>query len=395
MFGISISAICNKFSESEINELGDVKYHLGNRAQVSVTGKDNVKRKMQLSLAANPSHLESVNAVVYGKTKAKQFYIKDSEQSKVMPVLIHGDAAFSGQGIVPEVLELSDLPDYDVGGCIHIIINNQIGFTTEPRLARSSSHCTNAAKGVMAPVFHVNGDDVEAVVSVCELAVRWRQKFHKDCVVDIICFRRQGHNSLDDPRSTQPLTYQLIDAHPTMLSKYTAKLLSEKVLTQKEADEMSAVLWARYEEDYISSQDYTPNPFDWLASNWQGAAIGALLSERPYNQTGVRSQTLLEVGKSLTIVPPDFIVHKDVQRLLDSRAKMLESGEGITMAFAEALAFGCLMRKVSPDTVDGMRGTPSDARTLTSSKEWLALDVDLQEHPTVHIRLSGQDWCDL
>lgn len=346
---------------------------------------------MHLSLAANPSHLEAVNAVVFGKTKAKQFYVQDVHQRKVMPILLHGDASFSGQGIVPESLELSDLPDYNVGGCIHIIINNQIGFTTEPRLARTSYHCTNAAKGVGAPVFHVNGDDVEAVVAVCQLASEWREKFNKDCVVDIVCFRRHGHNSLDDPRTTQPLTYHLIDSHPTNFAIYVDKLVSQGIVTREEVKMMSDALWESYERDYKDSTEYVADPTDWLASNWQGAAIGSLVSVRPYNQTGVDPVILYEVGTALTTVPIDFSIHKDVDKLLQARKKMLDTGEGITMGFAELLAFGCLMHKYHPNDGHGLRGVSSEARTLSSQTEWSALDVVKQEHPSVHIRLSGQD----
>jgi 2-oxoglutarate dehydrogenase E1 component len=190
----NLSSICNDFNESEHN-YGDVKYHLGTRAEVSVDSKGR-RRRMHMSLAANPSHLEAVNSIVIGKTKATQFYAGDTTKKRIMPLLVHGDASFCGQGIVSEVLELSNHPDYTVGGCIHVIINNQIGFTTNPREARYSYQCTNVAKGIEVPIFHVNGDDVDAVVSVCKLAVEWRQTFGKDCVVDIVCYRRQGINSV-------------------------------------------------------------------------------------------------------------------------------------------------------------------------------------------------------
>mmetsp|Transcript_3340 Transcript_3340/g.4762 ORF Transcript_3340/g.4762 Transcript_3340/m.4762 type:complete len:903 (+) Transcript_3340:426-3134(+) len=388
-----LSSICNNFHESEPSELGDVKYHLGTRVQLTVRGEDEKDRIVHISLAANPSHLEAVNPVVIGKCKAKQFFIGDATMKKVCPLLLHGDASFSGQGIVPETLELSDLPDYTVGGSIHIVINNQIGFTTDPRSARTSYHCTNSAKGVGAPIFHVNGDDVEAVVVVCKLAAAFRQQFGKDVVVDIVCYRRHGHNSQDDPSITQPLTYSLIQSHPTTLQIYFEKLKSSGVLSDDDFRQISSKVWTEFEADFKDSLNYKPNPLEWLASNWQGAAIGSLISTRPYNQTGVRLATLSTVGNALTYIPPHIEVHKDIMKLIKSRQKALDSGEGFTMAFAEALAFGCLMTKYSPDLQAGLRGLTADQRTLENANnvEFNTLDVQLQEHPSVHIRLSGQD----
>lgn len=388
-----LSTICNQFNESEPSELGDVKYHLGTRAQLEIIDESGQVKLMHLSLAANPSHLEAVNPVVIGKCKAKQFFIGDKSMKKVCPVLLHGDAAFSGQGIVPETLELSDLPDYTVGGCIHIVINNQIGFTTDPRSARTSFHCTNSAKGVGAPIFHVNGDDVEAVVAVCKLATAFRQTFGKDVVVDIVCYRRHGHNSQDDPSITQPLTYKLIESHPTCLQIYVEKLMAMGEITSEDFQEQSRKVWESYERDFKNSLNYRADPLEWLASNWQGAAIGSLISSRPYNQTGVKLSTLYIVGKALTYVPSHIEVHKDIEKLLKSRQKVLETGEGVTMAFAESLAFGCLMAKYNPDSQAGLRGLTAEQRTLASahSVDLNTLAVHLQEHPSVHIRLSGQD----
>ena len=210
-FQKSLKSICIYFHES-MDELGDVKYHLGTRAKILIKSSN---KTINLSLSANPSHLEAVNPVVIGRTKAKQFYLNDTDKTRIMPILLHGDAAFSGQGVVSEVLELSDLPDYSVGGCIHVVINNQIGFTTDPRLSRSSYHCTNVAKSIGAPIFHVNGDDLDSVINVCKVAAEYRQKFLKDCVIDIICYRRHGHNNMDDPSLYIPQTQKLIDAHPS------------------------------------------------------------------------------------------------------------------------------------------------------------------------------------
>ena len=183
-------------------------------------------------------------------------------------------------------MQLSELPDYSVGGCIHIIINNQIGFTTDPRLARSSYHCTNVAKLVGAPIFHVNADDVEAVVAVCRLAAAWRQKFLRDCVVDLVCYRRHGHNSLDDPSITSPLTYAAIKSHRSVIQLFQEKLIDRKVVTLEQCEEKRSSWKKEFEDDFKKSQSYSTDPMEWLASNWQGAAIGSMIAGRPYNQTG-------------------------------------------------------------------------------------------------------------
>lgn len=394
-FGKPLHTICATFNESDLSELGDVKYHLGTRAELVVkdcSSNDPQERTVHVSLAANPSHLEAVNPVVIGKTKAKQFFIEDKEMKLVCPLLLHGDASFSGQGIVPETLELSNLPDYTVGGTVHVVINNQIGFTTDPRSSRTSYHCTNSAKGVGAPIFHVNADDVEAVVSVCKLAMEFRQKFGRDVVVDLVGYRRHGHNSQDDPSITQPLTYKLIQDHPTSLEIYCKKLIAEGLRTHAEITSASIALSQEYEMSLKSN--YIPDPLEWLASNWQGAAIGSLLSTRPYNQTGVRESTIQAVGRALVAIPEHFEVHKDIHKLISNRKKMLETRQGITMAFAEALAFGTLMSKFNPTSTEfGLRGLSPSKRTLAaaSSVAFNTMDVQLKEHPCVHIRLSGQD----
>lgn len=374
-----------------------MKYHLGTRAQLKVRdtgeGGDGVERVVHVSLSANPSHLEAVNPVVIGQTKAKQFFISDKSMKRVCPLLLHGDASFSGQGIVPETMELSNLHDYTVGGCIHVVVNNQIGFTTDPRSARTSYHSTNSCKGIGAPVFHVNGDDVEAVVNVCRLAVEFRQEFGRDVVIDIVGYRRHGHNSLDDPSITQPLTYRLIEQHAPVLESYTKKLIAEGVLTETAAAEASAAIYREYTTAIKESNSYVPDPLEWLASNWQGAAIGSMLSTRPYNQTGTALSTLESVGRALLRVPDDFVLHPDIIKLLKSRQKMLETGEGITMAFAEAIAFGCLMSKFSPNQDLGLRGLTAENRTIETAHKaaFNTMDVQMQDHPSVHIRLSGQD----
>eukprot|EP01041_Mallomonas_annulata_P001311 gene1311-2528_t len=281
-----------------------------------------------------------------------------------MPILLHGDAAFSGQGIVPEVMELSELPDYTVGGCVHVVINNQIGFTTDPRQARTSYHCTNAAKGVGAPIFHVNGDDVDAVVSVCRLAATYRQTFGKDCVVDIVCYRRHGHNELDDPMITQPLTYKTIKQHPTTLQIYTKKLSAQGV-SPKLFEKSSRNAFNSFEQDYERSKSHKVDPMEWLASNWQGKAMGSMIKDRPYNQTGVSAKMLLKVGYAICHIPEDMEVHPDVMNLMTARRRMLDTGKGFNMAFAEALSFGTLMTKYTPPGIPP--GIPPGKDSVLSS----------------------------
>ena len=373
-FQKSLKVICSYFRESS-DELGDVKYHLGTRAIIAVKGTDGVERNVSLSLSANPSHLESVNPVVIGKTKAKQFYLNDIEKTRIMPILLHGDAAFAGQGIVAEVLELSDLPAYSVGGCVHVIINNQIGFTTDPRLSRSSYHCTNVAKSIGAPIFHVNGDDIDAVVNVCRLAAVYRQTFKKDVVIDLVCYRRHGHNNLDDPSVYIPHTQQLIDAHPPVSEIYSRKLLANNVVSHEYITDFSAAINLEYQKEFEESKHYIKDPLEFLSSDWQGEALGSLISKRPYNQTGVSISTLNKIMKALISYPDDFVLHKDIQKLLNYRKKCLETGAGINMGTAEALALGALMTKF----------TPSNSDEVMNHKNLM------KAHPTVHVRLSGQD----
>lgn len=398
--GKSLKSICNDFSEAD-QQYGDVKYHLGTRAVLEVPDPSGVNgpKSIYASLAANPSHLEAVNPVVIGKCKAKQLFLHDDHQNLIMPILLHGDASFTGQGVVPECMELSNMPDYTVGGCIHIIINNQIGFTTDPRLARTSYHCTDSAKGVGAPIFHVNGDDVDAVASVCRMAVDWRMKFNRDCVVDIVCYRRHGHNELDDPFITHPRMYRRIKKHPTTLEIYAQKLIHEGVITEEEFEERSKAIYAEYDADYKESKSYVPDPLEWLQGNWQGNALGTMLDQRPFNQTGVKMSVLRDVGAALTYTPPQIKVHRDVQTLLNQRAHMMDTGKGLTWAMAEALAFGTLLTHFEPQYHEGFE-KHKDIVSNTSDQEnlyllesgTLAIDIpEMKEHPTVYVRLSGQD----
>jgi len=390
LFGKPLGALCNEFTETDVS-MGDVKYHLGTYAVRNFRGK-----LVHMNLAANPSHLEAVNSVVVGKARAKQFFINDKEMKRVMAVLLHGDAAFSGQGIVAEVMELSEIPAYTTGGTVHIVINNMIGFTTDPRASRSSYHCTNVAKGIEAPIFHVNGDDIEAVIHVCRIAAEWRQTFHKDCVVDIVCYRRHGHNELDEPSLTQPLTYSEIRRHPPVLQLYTTELIADRVVDTKFVRDMSVRVLHEFENEFQHRKQYIPRPSEWLATNWQGEAISSLCDSgsRPFNLTGVPLKTLKEIGLSACKIPEDFSAHPQVKELFMRRQKMLETGEA-DMALAELLAFGALMLPFSPDDSFGRIKREGDSLSLADTSDALKGTAELLteyvEHPTVDVRLSGQD----
>jgi 2-oxoglutarate dehydrogenase E1 component len=276
---------------------------------------------------------------------------KNESTDRVLAILLHGDAAFSGQGIVPETMELSNLPSFTTGGTVHVVINNMIGFTTDPRASRSSYHCTDVAKGIQAPIFHVNGDDVEAVVSVCQLAAEYRQTFHKDCVVDIVCYRRHGHNELDEPSLTQPLTYRLIADHPPVLQIYTEALLSSGVIDTEYARNISQSVLKEFEKQYQESAAEVKKEA-WLASNWQGDAINAMTDagKRPYNPTGVRIETLRSICEAITRIPEGFNAHPTVVKLFKDRREQFKKGS-IDMALAEQLAFGALMLPYSKVTI--------------------------------------------
>jgi 2-oxoglutarate dehydrogenase E1 component len=246
---------------------GDVKYHLGmNYDRPTPSGK-----RVHLSLAANPSHLEAVDPVVLGKTRALQHYTHDEKENhRSMALLLHGDAAFAAQGVVYETMGFHDLPNYTTGGTVHIVVNNQIGFTTDPRFARSTPYCSDVAKVVNAPIFHVNGDDVEAVNFVCQLAAEWRQTFKKDVVIDIVCYRKYGHNEVDQPSFTQPRMYQQIAKQTPILEKYIQKLLKDGTFTKEDIEKHKKWVWNILEENYQKSKDYVPTSREWLSSSWNG-----------------------------------------------------------------------------------------------------------------------------
>ena len=342
---------------------------------------------MHLSLVANPSHLEISDPVVLGKVRAKQDHLGDViERSQVVPLLIHGDAAFAGQGVVAECFGLSGLKGHRTGGSLHFIINNQIGFTTYPRYSRSSPYPSDVAKMIEAPIIHVNGDDPEAVVYAAKIAIEFRQRFHKPVVIDMFCYRRYGHNEGDEPSFTQPLMYKKIRAHKSTLEIYSEKLVGEGVVTQGEVDKMRADWRSRLDAEFEAGLAYKPNKADWLDGRWAGMRVaGAEAADDPRRgQTGVDLDKLKQIGSRLSSVPDGFNVHKTIQRFLDGRHKMVETGEGIDWAMAEALAFGTLVddnHRVRLSGQDCERGTFSQRHSVLIDQETEARYVALN-----HIR---------
>jgi 2-oxoglutarate dehydrogenase E1 component len=325
---------------------------------------------MHLSLTANPSHLEAVNPVVLGKVRAKQTQKKDSARSKVMGLLLHGDAAFAGQGVVHEGFEMSELRGFRTGGTIHLIVNNQIGFTTSPAYARSSPYPSDVARSVQAPIFHVNGDDPEAVVHVALLASEFRQKFKKDVVIDLWCYRRHGHNEADEPSFTQPLMYRRIAQHPTARQIYSQRLIEEQVITEDEANAIHATFQNRLNDAFEASAGYKMNSADWLEGAWKGLSRAPSDYER--GTTAVEEATLRRIGLSLTAIPDGHHVHRKLERIIAQRRKTIETGEDIDWATAEHLAFGSLLLEGHPVRLSGQdcgRGTFSQRHAVLYDQE--------------------------
>jgi 2-oxoglutarate dehydrogenase E1 component len=370
VMGKPFQAILNEFQggaskPEDVGGSGDVKYHLGASADRVFDGKS-----VHLSLTANPSHLECVNTVCLGKTAAKQRQKNDTEMEKVMTILLHGDAAFMGQGIIQETLDLSNLNGYQTGGTIHIIINNQIGFTTNPKQHRATPYCSDAAKIVSAPIFHVNADDVEAVVHCARIATEYRQRFKKDVVIDMICYRRHGHNEGDEPMFTQPRMYKTIQVHPTTLNIYAQKLIREGVLDEKDIEDQMQGFITTMDEAFEASKGYKPNKADWMDGKWSGMAVATGDARR--GETGCSIEFLKEVGSALTTVPENFTLHSKITRQLDAKAKMIETGQGIDWATAEALAFGTLVVEGHPVRLSGEdseRGTFSQRHSVLIDQE--------------------------
>ncbi len=330
--------------------LGDVKYHLGSSSDREFDGN-----KVHLSLTPNPSHLEAVNPVVLGKARAKQDQMSDSERRQVMGVLLHGDAAFAGQGIVAEGLGLSGLRGHRTGGTIHIVVNNQIGFTTAPHFSRSSPYPTDIALMVEAPIFHVNGDDPEAVVHAAKVATEFRQKFQKDVVVDIICYRRFGHNEGDEPMFTNPVMYTRIKKHKSTLQLYTERLVADGLIPEGEIEDMKAAFQAFLNEEFETGKTYKPNKADWLDGRW--SHLNREGAEYQRGETWISKPMMEEVGAALTRYPEGFNIHKTVVRQLEAKQEMLTSGKGFDWATAEALAFGSLVSEGYPVRLSGQDST--------------------------------------
>ena len=320
----------------DVQGSGDVKYHLGASCDREFEGQ-----AMHLSLNANPSHLEAVDPVIIGRVRAKQQQIGDSERASVIPILLHGDAAFAGQGIVPETLDMSELKGYRVGGSIHVIVNNQIGFTTKPADARSGPYATEFAKVIQAPIFHVNGDDVEAVVHVAAMAAEFRQRFKKPAIIDMWCYRRHGHNESDEPAFTQPLMYRAIKDHPSTRTLYARKLVAEGTFTEAEVDQVQKDFTAELDAAFEASKAFRANKADWLEGAWSG--MEAASGEDRRGVTEVPFDRLNKVGAALTTIPDTFKLNSKIARQLKAKEQAITSGEGIDWATGEALAFGTLL----------------------------------------------------
>lgn len=369
-----IEAILNEFAgtaEEETLYGGDVKYHLGaNYVRPTPSGK-----KVALSLVANPSHLEAEDPVVLGKTRALQHLENDERaHNTAMGVLLHGDAAFAGQGVVYETMGFHNLPNYGTGGTIHLIVNNQIGFTTDPRFARSTPYPSDIAKAIDAPIFHVNGDNVEAVNFVCQLAAEYRAKWKKDVVIDIVCYRRHGHNETDQPSFTQPRMYKAIAKQPTPLTKYSKFLVERGTFTEQEIEEHKKWVWGMLEQAAVKAKDYVPTSKEWLSAAWPGFPSPKQLAEEtlPTRPTGTDEEVLKRIGKVISTFPPGFTPHKNLARILTTRGKTIEEGSNIDWSTAEALAFGSLALEKIHVRLSGQdveRGTFSQRHAVVHDQE--------------------------
>lgn len=353
----------------DVEGSGDVKYHLGASSDREFDGN-----RIHLSLTANPSHLEIVDPVVLGKVRAKQDQHGDppDQRISVLPLLMHGDAAFAGQGVVAECFSLSDLKGYRTGGSLHFIVNNQIGFTTYPRYSRSSPYPSDVAKMIDAPIFHVNGDDPEAAVFAAKVAIEFRQKFHKPVVIDMFCYRRHGHNEGDEPAFTQPVMYKKIAAHPSTLDIYAKRLIADGVVTEGEVEKAKADWRSRLDAEFEAGVGYKPNKADWLDGKWAGFKIADQEEDARRGVTGVDIAVLKDIGRKITKVPDGFRVHRTIQRFLENRAKAIDNGVGIDWATGEALAFCSLLQEghhVRLSGQDSERGTFSQRHSVLIDQE--------------------------
>ena len=338
------------FKPEDVDGSGDVKYHLGASSDREFDGN-----KVHLSLTANPSHLEAVNPVVIGKVRAKQQQLNDKNRTTVLPLLLHGDAAFAGQGVVAECFGLSGLVGHKTGGTIHVVVNNQIGFTTAPHFSRSSPYPTDIALMVEAPIFHVNGDDPEAVVHAAKVATEFRQKFQKDVVIDIICYRRFGHNEGDEPMFTNPIMYKKIKTQKTTLTLYTDRLVKDGLIPEGEIEDLKTGFQSFLNEEFEAGKNYKPNKADWLDGRW--AHLDRNKEDYQRGQTAISNATFEKVGNALSKLPDNFPAHRTVVRLLENKKKMFSDGTGLDWATAEALAFGSLLKEGFPVRLSGQDAT--------------------------------------
>jgi 2-oxoglutarate dehydrogenase E1 component len=372
----------------EMRGSGDVKYHLGASADREFDGTT-----VHVSLSPNPSHLEAVDPVVLGKARAKQDQRGDSERGQVMAILMHGDAAFAGQGLVAESLDLSDLGGYRIGGTIHFVVNNQIGFTTLPTYSRSGPYCTEIAKMVQAPILHVNGDDPEAVVHVSRIATEFRQRFKRDIVIDMFCYRRHGHNESDEPMFTQPLMYKMIAGHKTVKEVYAARLQAEGMVTAAEVAALDAALREKLDKALEAAAQYKPNKADWLEGRWAGLTVAPGEEDRK-GATAVELEQLLMVGRAISEVPKNFDVNRKIARQLQEKRKTIETGRDIDWATGEALAWGTLLAEGTPVRLSGQdscRGTFSQRHAVLVDQTTEAKYVPLNHVAEIQAHFEGID----
>ena len=376
------------FKPDDVQGSGDVKYHLGTSTDLEIGG-----HSVHLSLQPNPSHLEAVDPVVIGKVRARQDEAGDTQRrSSVMAILMHGDAAFAGQGLVYETLAMSQLIGYRTGGTVHLIVNNQIGFTTVPAHAYSGLYCTDVAKSIQAPILHVNGDDAEAVVFCARMAAEFRMRFATDIVLDIVCYRRHGHNETDEPAFTQPLMYRAINQTKTTRTLYAERLAAEGVIGAAEAQAMWDEFARTLEDANAAGKSYRPNKADWLEGHWAGMSQADPEAERIEHATAVGVATLQRIGTALTRVPAGFEVHPRIARQLEAKREVLESGKGIDWTTGEALAFGALLlegHRVRFSGEDSQRGTFSQRHAVlvdqVNQNEYVPLNNIAREQAKIEI----------
>ena len=370
VLGMPYRGILSKFQgnlndPNEVLGSGDVKYHLGVSSDREFDGKT-----IHVSLAPNPSHLEAVDPVVIGRVRAKQTQLKDKTNDKVFALLIHGDAAMAGQGIVAETFAMSQLLGFRTGGTIHFVINNQIGFTTTPHYGRSAPYCTEIAKMVQAPIFHVNGDDPEAVVHVCRLATEFRNKFKIDVVVDMFCYRRSGHNEADEPSFTQPLMYKAIKQQPTTVTIYGNRLTKENILNQEESKKLQNEFIQFLDKELELAKSYKPNKADWLEGDWAGFTTATFDARK--GKTSVQENILRQINDQIHSIPQSFNVHAKIKKIFTARHEAVASGSGIDWATAESLAFSTLLKEgygVRLSGQDTGRGTFSQRHAVLYDQE--------------------------